>query len=98
MESIAESLKEPVVSFALLLAVILLVPLIFERLRVPGLVGLLAAGFLLGSNGLDILDKKSETMMLLSDIGKIYLMFVSGQPSSFADIVGDLFCCYPLWF
>ncbi|HEY9829583.1 MAG TPA: cation:proton antiporter, partial [Stenomitos sp.] len=78
MESITESLKEPVVSFALLLAVILLVPPIFERLRLPGLVGLLAAGVLLGSSGLNLLNNKSETMTLLSDIGKIYLMFVAG--------------------
>lgn len=78
MESITESLKEPVVSFALLLAVILLVPPIFERLRLPGLVGLLAAGVLLGSSGLNLLNNKSETMILLSDIGKIYLMFVAG--------------------
>ncbi|HEY9614501.1 cation:proton antiporter, partial [Allocoleopsis sp.] len=78
MESITESLKEPVVSFALLLAVILLVPPIFERLRLPGLVGLLAAGVLLGSNALNLLNNKSETMILLSDIGKIYLMFVAG--------------------
>jgi Kef-type K+ transport system membrane component KefB len=76
MESITQSLREPIVSFSLLLAVILLVPPIFERLRLPGLVGLLAAGFLLGSFG--VLNSKSETMVLLSDIGKIYLMFVAG--------------------
>jgi Kef-type K+ transport system membrane component KefB len=78
MESITQSLKEPVVSFALLIAVILLVPPIFERLRLPGLVGLLAAGVLLGTSGLNLLNNKSETMTLLSDIGKIYLMFVAG--------------------
>jgi Kef-type K+ transport system membrane component KefB/nucleotide-binding universal stress UspA family protein len=78
MESITESLKEPVVSFVILLAVILLVPPLIERLRLPGLVGLLIAGFLLGPNLLNVLNSKSETMNLLSDIGKIYLMFVAG--------------------
>ncbi|MEW6492657.1 MAG: cation:proton antiporter [Cyanobacteriota bacterium] len=78
MESITETFKEPVVSFALLIAVILLVPPIFERLRLPGLVGLLVAGVLLGSSGLNLLKSNSETMKLLSDIGKIYLMFVAG--------------------
>lgn len=78
MESITETFKEPVVSFALLIAVILLVPPIFERLRLPGLVGLLVAGVLLGSSGLNLLKANSETMKLLSDIGKIYLMFVAG--------------------
>lgn len=78
MDSLAETMREPVVTFALLLAVLLIVPPIFERLRLPGLVGLLGAGVLLGSSGFNLLDKSSETMTLLSDIGKIYLMFVAG--------------------
>lgn len=69
---------QPIVSFAILLAVILIVPLCFERLRLPGLLGLLAAGVMLGPNGLGLLDSESETMRLLSDIGLIYLLFVSG--------------------
>lgn len=70
--------QEPIVSFVILLAVILIVPIVFERLRVPGLVGLLAAGVALGSNGLGIISSDSETMNLLSDIGLVYLMFVAG--------------------
>jgi Kef-type K+ transport system membrane component KefB len=78
MESVVTTLREPVVSFVILLAVILVVPPIFERLRLPGLVGLIAAGVLLGSSGLGLLNQESETMKLFSDIGKIYLMFVAG--------------------
>ncbi|MBD2461097.1 cation:proton antiporter [Oscillatoria sp. FACHB-1407] len=69
---------EPIVSFAILLAVILIVPLCFERLKLPGLLGLLVAGVVLGPNGLRLLDTDSETMKLLSDIGLVYLMFVAG--------------------
>ncbi len=78
MESISEVLKEPIVPFAVLLVVILAVPPVFERLRLPGLVGLLAAGVVLGPNALQLLNTKSETMSLLSDIGLVYLMFVAG--------------------
>lgn len=78
MESISHVLKEPIVPFAVLLVVILAVPPLFERLKLPGLVGLLAAGVLLGSNGLGVLENKSDTMKLLSDIGLVYLMFVAG--------------------
>ena len=78
MESISDVLKEPIVPFAVLLVVILSVPPLFERLRLPGLVGLLVAGVVLGSNGLQVLENKSETMSLLSDIGLVYLMFVAG--------------------
>jgi len=72
------SFQEPIVTFALLLAVIFLLPPIFERMRLPGLVGLLLAGVLLGSSGLNWLQSDSDTMKLLSGIGKIYLMFVAG--------------------
>lgn len=78
VESTAQVLQEPIVPFAILLVVILVVPILFERLRLPGLVGLLAAGVVLGSNGLQILENESETMKLLSDIGLVYLMFVAG--------------------
>ncbi|AFZ11845.1 transporter, CPA2 family [Crinalium epipsammum PCC 9333] len=79
MESITEVLtKEPIVPFAILLVVILTVPILFERLKLPGLVGLLVAGVVLGPNGLGLLNKEAETMKLLSDIGLVYLMFVAG--------------------
>ncbi|MBW4679521.1 MAG: cation:proton antiporter [Microcoleus vaginatus WJT46-NPBG5] len=78
MEHLSEVLKEPIVPFAILLVVILTVPIVFERFRIPGLVGLLAAGVLLGQNGLKLLDTDLPTMKLLSDIGLLYLMFVAG--------------------
>ncbi|MBE8987190.1 cation:proton antiporter [Nostoc sp. LEGE 12450] len=68
----------PIVAFTILLTVIFTVPPIFERLKLPGLVGLLVAGILLGQNGLKLLNPESETINLLSDIGKLYLMFVAG--------------------
>lgn len=79
MAQILGSLPEsPIVQFTILLLVILTIPPIFERLQLPGLVGLLVAGVVLGPHGIKILSEKTETMKLLSDIGKIYLMFVAG--------------------
>ncbi|BCX11808.1 MAG: sodium:proton antiporter [Thermosynechococcus sp.] len=70
--------SSPVFIFMVLLAVILTIPPVFERLRLPGLVGLLLAGVLLGPNGLQLLEHDSDTIKLLSGIGKVYLMFVAG--------------------
>ena len=79
MEQLTAIISEnPLFVFTLLLLVSLSVPPIFERLRLPGLVGLLAAGVLLGPSGLQLLTGESETMKLLAEIGKIYLMFVAG--------------------
>lgn len=68
----------PIVAFTVLLLVTLIIPPIFERLRLPGLVGLLAAGVVLGPSLLGVLDPAGDVETLLSDVGKIYLMFVAG--------------------
>ncbi|MGB7084246.1 MAG: cation:proton antiporter [Phormidesmis sp.] len=78
IESVSETLSAPIATFVLLLAIALIIPPIFERLKLPGLVGLLAAGILFGSSLLGWLSPKDETMILFSEIGKIYLMFVAG--------------------
>ena len=79
MDALIQGLPDsPIVGFTALLLAILTVPPIAERLRLPGLVGLLVAGILLGSNGLGLLSTEDAAMDLLSDVGKIYLMFVAG--------------------
>jgi len=69
--------KETIVPFAILLVVILVVPILFERLRLPGLVGLIASGVVLGPHGWNLLQTESPIMNLLSNIGLVYLMFVA---------------------
>lgn len=86
MEYLLTALPDsPIVEFTVLLLVTLILPPIFEQLRLPGLVGLLVAGVFLGSYGLGILDANSEMMKLFSDIGKIYLMFVAGLEIDLAE-------------
>ncbi|KAB8334279.1 sodium:proton antiporter [Scytonema tolypothrichoides VB-61278] len=70
--------KEPIVPFVILLVVILVVPILFERLQLPGLVGLLVSGVVLGPYGWNLLHIESAFRTLLSDIGLVYLMFVAG--------------------
>ena len=79
MEGLLNQVSDsPIVAFTVLLMVTLTIPPLFERLRLPGLVGLLAAGVLLGPSALGLLSPDGEIEKLLSDIGKIYLMFVAG--------------------
>jgi Kef-type K+ transport system membrane component KefB/nucleotide-binding universal stress UspA family protein len=70
--------KEPIVPFAILLVVILVIPILFERLRLPGLVGLVFSGLVLGPSGWNLFQSDSPMINLLSDIGLIYLLFVAG--------------------
>lgn len=86
MEKLLEQLYEnPLFSFTILLLVVLTLPPIFEKIKLPGLVGLLFAGIVLGKDGLNLIDPKSETIKLFSDIGKIYLMFVAGLEIDLAE-------------
>jgi Kef-type K+ transport system membrane component KefB len=70
-------LRDPVLIVALVLTIILVVPLVITRLRVPGIVGLIAAGLVVGPNGLDLLAR-DETIVLLGTVGLLYLMFIAG--------------------
>lgn len=81
--------REPIGYFAILLVVILIVPIIFERLRIPGLVGLVLTGTLLGSGGWDLINADSRMMNLLADIGLVYLMFIAGL-----EVNTDFFRCH----
>lgn len=68
---------DPVLIFAVAMVVFLLVPLIFERLRVPGLIGLIVVGAVIGDKGIGLLARDS-TIELLGTVGLLYLMFLVG--------------------
>ena len=70
-------LVQPAFVFGLLFLVILVAPLIAERARAPGLIGLLLAGTIVGPNGLGLLER-SGLVETLGAVGLLYLMFVSG--------------------
>ncbi|WP_414578609.1 cation:proton antiporter [Anabaena sp. CCY 9402-a] len=70
--------QEPIVPFVILLVVILVIPILFERLKLPGLFGLVFSGLVLGPSGWDLFQTESVMINLLADIGLVYLMFVAG--------------------
>ncbi len=70
--------QSPLATFALLLAISVLVPPLIRRLGLPDLVGLLLAGVLIGPHALGWLQENSPTVRLLADVGVIYLLFIAG--------------------
>lgn len=70
-------LTNPVLVFSLVLFVILLAPIVFKRFNIPGTVGLILSGVLIGPHSLNLLEK-SSAVELFSTIGLLYILFIAG--------------------
>jgi len=70
-------LKNPVLIFSLILFIILLSPIVLRKLNIPGIIGLIISGVIIGPHGLNILAKNSA-VDLFSTIGLLYIMFIAG--------------------
>ncbi len=64
--------------FLVLFATLLLGPVILRRARVPGIIGLLLGGYVIGPNGLGLIGSGNSTLPDLGQLGLLYLMFVAG--------------------
>jgi Kef-type K+ transport system membrane component KefB len=69
--------QNPALVFFIVLAIILFAPLLFNKLRIPHLVGLIIAGAIIGENGLNILQR-DESFKLFGQVGIFYIMFLAG--------------------
>lgn len=73
----SELQAEPAFGFTVIGLIIVFGPLVAERLRLPGLLGLLVFGAVVGPNVLDLFPTFS-TLRAIGDIGVLYLIFLSG--------------------
>lgn len=67
----------PVLILSVVLLIILFSPLIFKRFRIPGIIGLILAGVIIGPNTLHLIDK-TTSFDLFSHTGLLYIMFLAG--------------------
>jgi Kef-type K+ transport system membrane component KefB len=70
-------LTEPVLIFTLVLLIIFFVPLVLKRYNIPGIIGLILAGAIVGPNGFNILLRDSA-IILFGTVGLLYIMFLAG--------------------
>lgn len=75
--------KNPVFIFALVLFIILIMPILMKKIKVPGIVGLIIAGFAIGPKGGGLIEL--ESIRLLGTIGLLYIMFLAGLEIDFRD-------------
>lgn len=67
-------LTDPSGVFLVLFVVVLLMPRLAERLRLPGIVGLTVGGIIIGPFGLELVERDG-TVALLGGAGLLFLMF-----------------------
>src|SRR6059058_2920950 len=64
--------------FAVALGVIVVVPQLSRRLRVPAVVLFLVSGVIFGPYGLDLIGKQRPVADFFAELGKLLLMFMAG--------------------
>lgn len=70
-------LSSPILVFSLILSIILLSPILLKKVNIPGIIGLILSGVIIGPHGFNILEKNSA-VDLFSTIGLLYIMFIAG--------------------
>lgn len=66
-----------VLIFSVILLIILLAPIALRQLRIPGIIGLIISGVIIGPHGINIIEQNAA-VDLFSTIGLLYIMFIAG--------------------
>ena len=74
---LADLFDKPVGFFLLTMTIILITPLLSERVRLPGIIGIIVGGMLIGPHGFGLMQD-GDRIQFLSTIGLVYLMFSAG--------------------
>ena len=79
----------PVLIFAVLLAIVLLAPILLKRFNVPSIIGLIVAGVIIGPFGLNLIDNNHPGVSMFSTIGLLYIMFIVGLELDLNEFVAN---------
>ncbi|MDO4738039.1 MAG: cation:proton antiporter [Bacteroidales bacterium] len=70
-------ITDPTWIFLLVLCVILFAPMIFSKLHIPHLIGMILAGVLIGKHGFNLLERDAS-FELFGKVGIYFIMFLAG--------------------
>ena len=77
-------ITDPTWIFLIVLLIILFAPLLFNRLRIPNIIGMILAGVLIGEHGLNLLARDSS-FELFGNVGLYYIMLLAGLDINMED-------------
>lgn len=69
-------ITDPTWIFFWVLCIILFAPLLFQKMRLPHIIGMILAGLLIGPNGFNILER-DDSFELFGKVGLYYIMFLA---------------------
>ncbi len=75
---------DPILKFLLILLIILFIPLLLNKIRIPHLLGLIIAGAVVGPYGFHLMDRDSS-IILSGTAGLLYIMFLAGLEMDMED-------------
>jgi Kef-type K+ transport system membrane component KefB len=77
IQHVSLPIEDPVLKFLIELIIILCIPLLLNKIKVPHLLGLIIAGAVIGPNGFNVLARDSS-IVVTGTTGLLYIMFLAG--------------------
>jgi len=84
IQHVSLPIEDPVLKFLIELIIILCIPLLLNKIKVPHLLGLLIAGAIIGPNGFNVLARDSS-IVVTGTTGLLYIMFLAGLEIDMGD-------------
>jgi Kef-type K+ transport system membrane component KefB len=82
-------LTQPVLKFLVILIIILLAPILLNKIKIPPILGLIIAGAVIGPKGINLLTRDSS-IILSGTAGLLYIMFLAGLEINLAEFKKNL--------
>lgn len=77
-------IADPVLKFLIILLIILVIPILSDKVKIPHLLGMIIAGIIIGPFGLNLLARDSS-IILSGTAGLLYIMFLAGLEIDMSD-------------
>ncbi|KIQ25429.1 sodium:proton antiporter [Flavobacterium sp. MEB061] len=84
IQHVSLPIEDPVLKFLIELIIILCIPLLLNKIKVPHLLGLIIAGAVIGPNGFNVLARDSS-VVVTGTTGLLYIMFLAGLEIDMGD-------------
>lgn len=84
IQHVSLPIEDPLLKFLIELIIILCIPLLLNKIKVPHLLGLIIAGAVIGPNGFNVLARDSS-IVVTGTTGLLYIMFLAGLEIDMGD-------------